>query len=96
MPQSFTLTLTCAQRPGIVHAVSSFLLQQNCDISEHQQFDDTQNGAFFLRTSFVPVDDMGELGQVIEGELLLGLAGLIATTTCARTPPGLSSPLAST
>jgi formyltetrahydrofolate deformylase len=58
MPQSFTLTLTCAQRPGIVHAVSSFLLQQNCDISEHKQFDDTENGAFFLRTSFVPADEV--------------------------------------
>ena len=58
MPQSFTLTLTCAQRPGIVHAVSSFLLQQNCDISEHKQFDDTENGAFFLRTSFVPMDEI--------------------------------------
>jgi formyltetrahydrofolate deformylase len=58
MPQSFTLTATCAQRPGIVHAVSSFLLQENCDISEHKQFDDTQNGAFFLRTSFVPMDDV--------------------------------------
>ena len=58
MPESFTLTLTCAQRPGIVHAVSSFLLQQNCDISEHKQFDDTENGAFFLRTSFVPTDEV--------------------------------------
>ena len=58
MPQSFTLTLTCGQRPGIVHAVSSFLLQQNCDISEHKQFDDTENGAFFLRTSFVPMDEV--------------------------------------
>jgi formyltetrahydrofolate deformylase len=58
MPQSFTLTLTCAQRPGIVHAVSSFLLQQNCDISEHKQFDDTENGTFFLRTSFVPMDEV--------------------------------------
>jgi formyltetrahydrofolate deformylase len=58
MPQSFTLTVTCAQRPGIVHAVSSFLLQENCDISEHKQFDDTQNGAFFLRTSFVPMADV--------------------------------------
>ena len=58
MPQSFTLTLTCTQRPGIVHAVSSFLLQQNCDISEHKQFDDTENGAFFLRTSFVPTDEV--------------------------------------
>ena len=58
MPESFTLTLTCAQRPGIVHAVSSFLLHQNCDISEHKQFDDTENGAFFLRTSFVPTDEV--------------------------------------
>ena len=58
MPQSFTLTVTCGQRPGIVHAVSSFLLQQNCDISEHKQFDDTENGAFFLRTSFVPTDEV--------------------------------------
>ena len=58
MPQSFTLTLTCGQRPGIVHAVSSFLLHQNCDISEHKQFDDTENGAFFLRTSFVPTDEV--------------------------------------
>jgi formyltetrahydrofolate deformylase len=58
LPQSFTLTLTCTQRPGIVHAVSSFLLQQNCDISEHKQFDDTENGAFFLRTSFVPTDEV--------------------------------------
>jgi len=58
MPHSFTLTATCSQRPGIVHAVSSFLLQENCDISEHKQFDDTQNGAFFLRTSFVPMADV--------------------------------------
>ena len=62
MPQSFTLTLTCAQRPGIVHAVSSFLLQQSCDISEHKQFDDTENGAFFLRTSFVPTDEVDTEG----------------------------------
>jgi formyltetrahydrofolate deformylase len=58
MPQTFILTLSCAQRPGIVHAVSSFLLQQNCDISEHKQYDDTQNGAFFLRTSFVAPDGL--------------------------------------
>ena len=53
MTETFTLTLSSAQRPGIVHAVSSFLFEQNCDIAEHQQFDDTQNDAFFLRTSFV-------------------------------------------
>lgn len=63
MPQTFILTLSCIQRPGIVHAISSFLLQQNCDIAEHQQYDDTQNGAFFLRTSFLAPDglDVAEL-----------------------------------
>jgi formyltetrahydrofolate deformylase len=29
MTQTFTLTLSCAQRPGIVHAVSSFIFEQN-------------------------------------------------------------------
>ncbi|MFC9363695.1 formyltetrahydrofolate deformylase [Rhodococcus sp. NPDC057014] len=58
MTQTFTLTLSCAQRPGIVHAVSSFLFEQNCDIAEHQQFDDTRSDAFFLRTSFVSAGDV--------------------------------------
>jgi formyltetrahydrofolate deformylase len=58
MPNTFTLTLSCAQRPGIVHAVTAFLFQHNCDIAQHQQFDDTQNGAFFLRTSFIAGEDV--------------------------------------
>jgi formyltetrahydrofolate deformylase len=53
MTETFTVTLSCAQRPGIIRAVSSFLYEQDCDIAEHQQFDDTHDGAFFLRTSFV-------------------------------------------
>ncbi|MBB5912189.1 formyltetrahydrofolate deformylase [Nocardia transvalensis] len=57
MPNTFTLTLSCAQRLGIVHAVSAFLFQHDCDIAQHQQFDDTRNGAFFLRTSFIPQGD---------------------------------------
>ena len=40
MTQTFTLTLSCPQRPGIVHAVSSFLFSRRYDIAEHQQFDD--------------------------------------------------------
>ncbi|MFB9376878.1 formyltetrahydrofolate deformylase [Kineococcus gynurae] len=49
---SFTLTLTCRQRPGIVHAVSSFLFSHGCDITEHQQFDDRTSGQLFSRTAF--------------------------------------------
>ena len=53
MPHTITLTLSCPQRPGIVHAVSSFLFSHNFDIAEHQQFDDTRSQAFFQRTTFV-------------------------------------------
>jgi formyltetrahydrofolate deformylase len=50
---TFTLTLSCPERPGIVHAVSAFLFEQGCDIVEHQQFDDPIRGSLFLRTAFV-------------------------------------------
>jgi formyltetrahydrofolate deformylase len=50
---TFILTLSCPQRPGIVHAVTAFLFEQGCDIVEHQQFDDRVRGTVFLRTEFV-------------------------------------------
>jgi formyltetrahydrofolate deformylase len=53
----FTLTLSCQERPGIVHAVTSFLFQHGCDIVEHQQFDDALRGQLFLRTAFVCAED---------------------------------------
>jgi formyltetrahydrofolate deformylase len=53
MTQTFTLTLSCPQRPGIVHAVSSFLFSRRKDIAEHPQFDDVAGQSFFLRTTFV-------------------------------------------
>ena len=53
MSHPYTLTLSCPQRPGIVHAVSRFLFEHACDIVEHQQFDDALRGQLFLRTAFV-------------------------------------------
>ena len=44
MPRRFILTLSCPQRPGIVHAVTAFLFGHGCDIVEHQQFDDPLRG----------------------------------------------------
>jgi formyltetrahydrofolate deformylase len=49
---SFTLTLRCPERAGIVHAVTSFLNDHSCDIIEHQQFDDALRGELFARTAF--------------------------------------------
>jgi formyltetrahydrofolate deformylase len=46
------LTLTCPERPGIVQAVTSFLLAHGLDIVEHHQFDDSDRDLLFLRTAF--------------------------------------------
>ena len=46
------LTLTCPERPGIVQAVTSFLLKHGLDIVEHHQFDDSIREILFLRTAF--------------------------------------------
>ncbi|GAB3349216.1 formyltetrahydrofolate deformylase [Amycolatopsis echigonensis] len=59
----FTLTLHCPERSGIVHAVTTFLVSNGCDIVEHQQFDDDVHGELFLRTEFTcagpaTVDDL--------------------------------------
>ncbi|MFI2184396.1 formyltetrahydrofolate deformylase [Streptomyces sioyaensis] len=56
MSGRFVLNLNCPERPGIVHAVTSFLVRYGCDITEHQQFDDTEHGSMFLRTGFTTPD----------------------------------------
>jgi formyltetrahydrofolate deformylase len=52
MSDSFVLTLSCPDRPGIVHAVSGYLFGQGGNILESQQFDDLQSGRFFMRIVF--------------------------------------------
>jgi formyltetrahydrofolate deformylase len=48
----FILTLSCPDRPGIVHAVTGFLLERNANIVEAAQFDDVATGLFFMRVRF--------------------------------------------
>ncbi|MBR1219616.1 formyltetrahydrofolate deformylase [Bradyrhizobium sp. U87765 SZCCT0131] len=55
MPQpQFVLTLSCPDRPGIVAAVSAFLLANGQNILDAQQFSDTETGHFFMRVVFEP------------------------------------------
>ncbi len=49
MNQSRILTLSCRDRPGVVHAVSGLLLRQGANIEEAAQFHDTDTGLFFMR-----------------------------------------------
>ena len=46
------LTLSCANRPGIVAVVSAVLFDGGFNILDAQQFDDTETGAFFMRVAF--------------------------------------------
>ncbi|GLK85116.1 formyltetrahydrofolate deformylase [Ancylobacter defluvii] len=50
--ESYILTLSCPDRPGIVAGVANFLFEHGCNILEAQQFDDTESGRFFMRVSF--------------------------------------------
>ena len=45
----FVLALDCPDRPGIVHAVTGFLVRHGGNIVESQQFGDRLNGRFFMR-----------------------------------------------
>jgi formyltetrahydrofolate deformylase len=48
----YVLTLSCPDRPGIVHAVSGFLVEQGANIVESQQFWDRLTDRFFMRIGF--------------------------------------------
>ena len=53
----FVIVIDCPDRPGIVHAVSGFLVEHGGNIVESQQFGDRLNGRFFMRTDFSMIDD---------------------------------------
>jgi formyltetrahydrofolate deformylase len=46
------LTLSCPDRPGLVHAVSGFLVEHGANIVESAQFGDPQTRRFFMRCRF--------------------------------------------
>jgi formyltetrahydrofolate deformylase len=67
--RDFALTLSCANRPGIVAAVSARLFEAGCNILDAQQFDDTETDRFFMRVVFNLVrqeTDPGLLQQCFE------------------------------
>ncbi|MFE7408452.1 formyltetrahydrofolate deformylase [Isoptericola sp. NPDC057559] len=49
MTTEWVLTLSCPDRPGIVHAVAGVLAEHGGNITESQQFGDPASGLFFMR-----------------------------------------------
>ncbi len=52
MKETFIITISCIDHPGIVAAVSTFLARHGGNIIEAQQFDDLHTGHFFMRIEF--------------------------------------------
>lgn len=64
----WVLTLSCPDRPGIVHAVAGLLAEHGGNITESQQFGDPQTGLFFMRVQVESTSPRGELEGAL-GEL---------------------------
>ena len=63
----YVLSLSCPDRPGIVHAVAGLLAQHGGNIVESQQFGAEDTGNFFMRVAFSSAAGYDELlGAVAE------------------------------
>jgi len=63
----FVLTIVCPDRPGIVHAVSGFLVRHGGNIIESQQYDDRLTDRFFMRIDF-EVNEEGATADTLRAE----------------------------
>jgi len=61
----YILTLSCPDRPGIVHAVSGALLDVDANILENSQFDDLDSGLFTMRTRFETKRSRADIEEVL-------------------------------
>ena len=68
--REFVLTLACPDRPGIVYAVASFLIQHGGNILQSEQYDDDAGeytGTFFMRVQFSTHDPVTTLDRLQDG-----------------------------
>lgn len=60
------LTLSCPDQPGIVHAVTGAIARAGGNITESQQFGDTDSGLFFMRMQAEGLADPDALRAALE------------------------------
>ena len=63
---SYILTLSCPDRPGIVHAVAGALLVAGCNITDSQQYGSQGTGTFFMRVEATTAASQAELQAALE------------------------------
>jgi formyltetrahydrofolate deformylase len=66
LKQAYVVTLSCPDRPGIVHAVAGALLAARCNITDSQQYGSPSTGNFFMRVEVTTSASRGELHAALE------------------------------
>src|SRR5659263_637678 len=61
----WVLTLSCPDRPGIVHAVAGLLAEHGGNITESQQFGDPLTGLFFMRVQVTSAASRTDLERAL-------------------------------
>jgi formyltetrahydrofolate deformylase len=64
--KAYVVTLSCADRPGIVHAVAGSLLVAGCNILDSQQYGSPATGNFFMRVEATTTASRAELQAALE------------------------------
>ncbi|YCK80776.1 formyltetrahydrofolate deformylase [Arthrobacter sp. D3-18] len=62
---AFVVTLSCPDRPGIVHAVAGALLEAGCNIADSQQYGSPSTGNFFMRVEATTSSPQDELATAL-------------------------------
>ena len=62
---AFVVTLSCPDRPGIVHAVAGALLEAGCNIADSQQYGSPSTGNFFMRVEATTTSSQDELAAAL-------------------------------
>src|SRR5690606_8782674 len=65
-PTHWVLSLSCPDRPGIVHAVAGLLATHGGNITESQQFGDPLSGLFFMRVQVLTLATGDDLTAALE------------------------------
>lgn len=65
-PTHWVLTLSCPDRPGIVHAVAGMLAEHGGNITESKQYGDPETSLFFMRVQVITNATREELGTALE------------------------------
>ncbi|MFP5488288.1 MAG: formyltetrahydrofolate deformylase [Acidimicrobiia bacterium] len=89
MSNRHILTLTCDDRPGIVHAVTAGLLDIDGNIVENAQFTDPETNTFCMRTVVeTPTAD----SPAVQGAVASRLDGIVGGTMVLKVRPQAQRP----